>query len=101
MGIKGLTQLIGDTCPEALKETEIKNHFDRKVAIDASMALYAFLISIRPDTGIWLTDEAGETTRFSLLFPSLPPSFLPSFLESGSLMGANRGRATRISYEAI
>ncbi|ELR18579.1 XPG Iregion domain containing protein [Acanthamoeba castellanii str. Neff] len=26
------------------------------------MALYAFLISIRPDTGIWLTDEAGETT---------------------------------------
>ena len=67
MGIKGLTQLIGDTCPEALKETEVKQYFGRKVAIDASMALYAFLISIRPDTGIWLTDEAGETTRCPLL----------------------------------
>jgi flap endonuclease-1 len=68
MGIKGLTQLIGDTCPEALKETEVKHYFGRKVAIDASMALYAFLISIRPDTGIWLTDEAGETTRCALDF---------------------------------
>ncbi|KAL6063404.1 Elongation of fatty acids protein 2 [Balamuthia mandrillaris] len=62
MGIKGLTQLLGDNCPEAVKENEVKNYFGRKVAIDASMALYAFLIAVRTETSIWLTDQAGETT---------------------------------------
>lgn len=27
MGIKGLTQLIGDCAPNAIKENEIKNYF--------------------------------------------------------------------------
>ena len=30
-----------------LKENEIKNYFGRKVAIDASMSLYQFLIAVR------------------------------------------------------
>ena len=29
MGIKGLTQLIGDCAPAAIKENEIKNYFGR------------------------------------------------------------------------
>jgi hypothetical protein len=36
MGIKGLAQLIADISPWAIKETEIKNYFGRKVAVDAS-----------------------------------------------------------------
>lgn len=36
MGIKGLAQLIADLSPWAIKETEIKNYFGRKVAVDAS-----------------------------------------------------------------
>ena len=34
----------------------------RKVAIDASMCLYQFLIAVRTD-GSQLTDADGETTR--------------------------------------
>ena len=69
MGIKGLTKLIGDICPEAIKENEVKNYFGRKIAIDTSMALYAFLIAVRPEMSVWLTNEAGETTRYLIILP--------------------------------
>lgn len=36
MGITGLAKLIADVAPHAIKETEIKNYFGRKIAIDAS-----------------------------------------------------------------
>lgn len=29
MGIKGLTQLIGDCAPNAIKESDIKNYFGK------------------------------------------------------------------------
>jgi flap endonuclease-1 len=61
MGIKQLTQLIGDVAPDSIKENTIKNYFGRKIAIDASMSLYQFLIAVRPDGGV-LTNEVGETT---------------------------------------
>ena len=44
MGIKGLTKLIGDEAPDAIKKREKKYYFDRKIAIDASMSLYQFLV---------------------------------------------------------
>nr|XP_009861628.1 flap endonuclease 1 [Ciona intestinalis] len=61
MGILGLSKLICDKAPSAVKENEIKNYFGRKVAIDASMAVYQFLIAIRQD-GNQLTNEDGEVT---------------------------------------
>ena len=61
MGIKDLSKLIADVVPEAIKENEIKNYFGRKVAIDASMSLYQFLIAVRQD-GAQLTDANGEPT---------------------------------------
>lgn len=61
MGILGLTKLISDVCPSAIKESEAKNYFGRKVAIDASMCLYQFLIAVRAD-GAQLTNVDGETT---------------------------------------
>jgi len=61
MGIHGLTKLLGDHAPTAMKENEIKNYFGRKIAIDASMSIYQFLIAVRSD-GSQLTNEAGETT---------------------------------------
>ena len=61
MGITGLTKLLGDQAPSSMKENEIKNYFGRKVAIDASMSIYQFLIAVRSD-GSQLTNEAGETT---------------------------------------
>lgn len=35
MGIKGLTALINEHAPDAIKSAEIKTLFGRKVAIDA------------------------------------------------------------------
>jgi len=65
MGILGLSKLVADAAPAAIKENEIKNYFGRKVAVDASMSLYQFLIAVRQDGGgggQQLTNEAGETT---------------------------------------
>ena len=62
MGILGLSKLIADVAPAAIKENEIKNFFGRKVAIDASMSLYQFLIAVRQDGGAMMTSEDGSTT---------------------------------------
>lgn len=63
MGIKGLMKLINEHAPGAVKSGEIKNYFGRKIAIDASMCLYQFLIAVRagPDAEV-LTNENGEVT---------------------------------------
>ncbi|KAK4178577.1 putative DNA-repair protein rad2 [Triangularia setosa] len=61
MGIKNLFSIIKDEAPDAVKEGEIKNQFGRKVAIDASMSIYSFLIAVRSD-GQQLMNEDGQTT---------------------------------------
>ncbi|KAG8181765.1 hypothetical protein JTE90_018072 [Oedothorax gibbosus] len=61
MGITGLAKLIADNAPSAVKENEIKNYFGRKIAIDASMSIYQFLIAVRQESNM-LTDSEGETT---------------------------------------
>lgn len=42
MGIHQLMKLLGDNAASSIKENEIKNYFGRKIAVDASMALYQF-----------------------------------------------------------
>ncbi|KAI9723759.1 MAG: Elongation of fatty acids protein 2 [Candelaria pacifica] len=61
MGIKQLYQVITENAPDAIKTGEIKNHFGRKVAIDASMSIYSFLVAVRSE-GQQLMNESGETT---------------------------------------
>ncbi|EJT75991.1 DNA-repair protein rad2 [Gaeumannomyces tritici R3-111a-1] len=61
MGIKQLFSIIKENAPDAVKSGEIKNHFGRKVAIDASMSIYSFLIAVRSN-GEVLTNEDGQTT---------------------------------------
>lgn len=61
MGILGLSKLLADFAPSAIKDNNIKSYFGRKVAIDASMSIYQFLIAVRSD-GAQLTDAEGETT---------------------------------------
>lgn len=61
MGIHGLAKVIADYAPNAIKESEIKNYFGRKIAIDASMCIYQFLIAVRQE-GNNLANEEGETT---------------------------------------
>ncbi|KAF0971964.1 hypothetical protein FDP41_009660 [Naegleria fowleri] len=62
MGIKGLANLILDEAKQAVREDELKNYFGRKVAIDASMAMYQFLIALK-NSGMDLTNEQGEVTN--------------------------------------
>jgi len=53
--------VLKEHCPDAIKEGEIKNQFGRKVAIDASMSLYSFLVAVRSE-GQQLMSDTGETT---------------------------------------
>ncbi|KAH9038247.1 PIN domain-like protein [Lactarius pseudohatsudake] len=69
MGIKGLTALISEHAPKAIREHDIKHLFGRKVAIDASMSIYQFLIAVRQRDGEMLMNDAGETTRYGTLSP--------------------------------
>jgi flap endonuclease-1 len=66
MGIQGLTKLISENAPGAIKKLDIKNYFGRKVAIDASTTIYQFLISIRGQDGANLQTEDGQTTSHIL-----------------------------------
>lgn len=68
MGIKGLTGLLSQHAPKAIKEHDIKTLFGRKVAIDASMSIYQFLIAVRQKDGELLTNDAGETTSHLMGF---------------------------------
>ncbi|XP_031496972.1 flap endonuclease 1-like isoform X2 [Nymphaea colorata] len=62
MGIKGLTKLIADNAPKAMKEQKFESYFGRKIAIDASMSIYQFLIVVGRTGAETLTNEAGEVT---------------------------------------
>lgn len=45
MGIHGLTKLLSDEAPDCMKEVDLDSLTGRKVAVDASMAMYQFLVS--------------------------------------------------------
>lgn len=62
MGIHGLSKVIGDHAARAVKENEIKAYEGRRVAIDASMSIYQFLVAVRQTGGDALVNEDGETT---------------------------------------
>ena len=53
--------LIADFAPSAIKENDMKSYFGRKIAIDASMCIYQFIIAIRSDGDV-LMNEHGEVT---------------------------------------
>lgn len=46
MGIHGLTKLLGDNAHECIKEQKFDSYFGRKIAVDASMHIYQFLIVV-------------------------------------------------------
>ena len=102
MGIHGLTKLLSDECPGCIKEQELKNLTGRKVAIDASMVMYQFLVAVRSDNSGYasamLMNEAGEITShiqgmfnrtIKLLSAGVKPVFVfdgkPPDLKSGEL----------------
>ncbi|GMK58317.1 hypothetical protein CspeluHIS016_0503490 [Cutaneotrichosporon spelunceum] len=68
MGIKGLTALLSEHAPKSMREHEMKTLFGRKVAIDASMSIYQFLIAVRQQDGQMLMNDNGEVTSHLMGF---------------------------------
>ncbi|OEL33079.1 Flap endonuclease 1, partial [Dichanthelium oligosanthes] len=61
----GLTKLLADNAPKSMKEQKFESYFGRKIAVDASMSIYQFLIVVGRTGMETLTNEAGEVTRYS------------------------------------
>uniref|UniRef100_A0A8C1R9N1 Flap endonuclease 1 n=1 Tax=Cyprinus carpio TaxID=7962 RepID=A0A8C1R9N1_CYPCA len=114
MGIHGLAKLIADHAPSAIKEQDIKNYFGRKIAIDASMCIYQFLIAVRQDGNV-LQNEDGETTShlmgmfyrtIRMLESGIKPVYVfdgkPPQLKSGELekRGERRAEAEKLLAQA-
>ncbi|WVQ84059.1 flap endonuclease 1 [Cryptococcus sp. DSM 104549] len=68
MGIKGLTGLLSENAPKCMRDHDIKTLFGRKVAIDASMSIYQFLIAVRQQDGQMLMNESGDVTSHLMGF---------------------------------
>jgi flap endonuclease-1 len=73
MGIKGLAQLLESNASACISQHEMSALFGRKVAIDASMSIYQFMIAVRTAAAsggpggaaapaAMLTNEDGEVT---------------------------------------
>uniref|UniRef100_A0A3B4EN55 Flap endonuclease 1 n=1 Tax=Pygocentrus nattereri TaxID=42514 RepID=A0A3B4EN55_PYGNA len=114
MGIHGLAKLIADQAPSAIKEQDIKNYFGRKIAVDASMCIYQFLIAVRQDGNV-LQNEDGETTShlmgmfyrtIRMLDSGIKPVYVfdgkPPQLKSGELekRGERRAEAEKLLAQA-
>mmetsp|Transcript_36568 Transcript_36568/g.88146 ORF Transcript_36568/g.88146 Transcript_36568/m.88146 type:complete len:436 (+) Transcript_36568:86-1393(+) len=66
MGIKGLAKLLSDEAPDCIRDAPLSSLHGRKIAIDASMQIYQFLIAVRSggpnSAAMMLTNDRGETT---------------------------------------
>ncbi len=60
MGIQGLTKLLQDRAPGCIKQTKFEQYFGRKVAVDASMHIYQFMVVVGRVGDQQLTSETGE-----------------------------------------
>ncbi|RAL50097.1 hypothetical protein DM860_007771 [Cuscuta australis] len=88
MGIKGLMKLLADNAPKSMKEQKFESYFGRKIAIDASMSIYQFLIVVGRSGSEMLTNEAGETTShlvgmFSRTIRLLEAGIKPAYVFDG------------------
>lgn len=107
MGIKGLMKLIADNAPRAIKERDIKFFNGQKIAVDASMCLYQFLIAVRTggdDNS--LTNENGEVTShlqgmFYRTIRMLEAGIKPAFVFDGKPPEMKQGEIqTRMNRRA-
>ncbi|KAG5501378.1 hypothetical protein JKF63_03190 [Porcisia hertigi] len=65
MGILGLSKLLYDKSPNAIREQQLKNFSGRVIAIDASMSIYQFIIAMKGfhnGEGMELKSGYGDVT---------------------------------------
>lgn len=68
MGIHGLSKLIADHAPGATKEGKFEQFFGRKIAIDASMSIYQFLVAVRQEENSLTNAEGVVTSHLNGMF---------------------------------
>lgn len=68
MGIKGLSRLLGDNAPRAIKTQQVASLFGRKIAIDASMCIYQLLVAVRVGAENLTNDDGEVTSHLNGLF---------------------------------
>jgi flap endonuclease-1 len=44
--VQGLSKLLADNAPQCVKDHKLEDYFGRKIAIDASMHIYQFLVRL-------------------------------------------------------
>ncbi|KAL3907036.1 MAG: hypothetical protein SGILL_009035 [Bacillariaceae sp.] len=100
MGIKGLAKLLSDEAPDCIREVELKSLHGRKIAIDASMAIYQFFIAVRSggpnQQAMMLTNADGETTShiqgmFNRTIRFLSEGMKPCFVFDGKAPNMKSG----------
>ena len=62
MGIQGLSRVVADHAPAAINDRNIAHYSGKRIAIDASMSLYQFLIAVRGHGGDQLSSSSGNAT---------------------------------------
>lgn len=63
---QGLSRLLGDHAPGSIKEQKFENYFGRKIAVDASMHIYSFLVRV-----LARQQERGPAQQLILAAPRL------------------------------
>merc|ERR1712032_993949 len=108
-GIKGLAKLLSDEAPDCIREVELKSLHGRKIAIDASMAIYQFLIAVRSGgssggygggAAMMLTNEDGETTShiqgmFNRTIRYMSEGLKPVFIFDGKAPNLKSGELSK------
>uniref|UniRef100_A0ACD5TEF3 Uncharacterized protein n=1 Tax=Avena sativa TaxID=4498 RepID=A0ACD5TEF3_AVESA len=116
MGVKGLTKLLADHAPKSMREQKFESYFGRRIAVDASMSIYQFLIVVGRTGAETLTNEAGDVTShvlgmfnrtIRLLEAGIKPVYVfdgkPPEMKGGELAkrGAKRADATEELTKAV
>ena len=68
MGVQGLSKLITEVAPQAVKKTNIKNYMGLKVAVDISTSLNQFLFASKSERNHIEDETTKETAHISGTF---------------------------------
>ncbi|EOB14295.1 Flap endonuclease 1-A [Nosema bombycis CQ1] len=71
MGIKQLTKLIKENSKKGIVERPLSFYSDKKVAIDASMFIYQFLIAVRNEGTALGTDDNVTSHLVGLFYRTI------------------------------
>ena len=115
MGVKNLMKFLEKHAPGAIKHTNVGNLLGRRIAIDASMQIYQFLVAVRHMTGQLVDREGNPTSHlqglltrtFRLLTNGVKPIYVfdgkPPEMKSGELQkrAERKAEAEKALAEAI